>query len=74
MSLPLDPLPYYVSEADDFGRGPEFEEGRYSYSDVLDYAYDDYGRESTLYALARFLPREGYEQDLNVYSRWYQNA
>lgn len=70
MSLPLDPKPFYVIEADEQDLGPESDAGRYSYADGV--AEDAYGRETTMAALARFLPRKGYEQERLRYREAYK--
>ena len=70
MSLPLDPKPFYVMEADEQDLGPESEAARYSYADGV--AEDAYGRETTVAALARFLPRKGYEQERLRYREAYK--
>lgn len=70
MSLPLAPKPFYVIEADEQDLGPESEAGRYSYADGV--AEDAYGRETTVAALARFLPRKGYEQERLRYREAYK--
>lgn len=70
MTLPLDPKPFYVIEADEKDLGPESGAGRYSYADGV--AEDAYGRETTVAALARFRPRKGYEQDRTVYRTAYK--
>ena len=59
--LPLDPKPYYVEEADENSEGPESGAGRYSREAyVADSEQGEYG--GTMYNLARFMPRAGYEQ------------
>lgn len=70
MSLPLDPKPFYVIEADEQDLGPESDAGRYSYADGV--AEDTYGRETTVAALARFAPRKGYEQERLRYREAYK--
>ena len=70
MTLPLDPKPFYVIEADEKDLGPESGAGRYSYADGV--AEDAYGRETTVAALARFLPRKGYEQERLRYREAYK--
>lgn len=72
MALDLDPKPFYVVEADDDMLGPESGVGRYSYADGVE--EDEYGRETTVAALAMFKPREGYEQDRAPYRAAYQAA
>jgi hypothetical protein len=64
--LPLDPKPYYVIEAYENDEGPESGAGRYTRAAyVEDMNKGEYG--GPMSNLARFLPREGYEQDEACY-------
>lgn len=68
----LDPKPFYVMEADEQNLGPESEAGRYTY---LQGTYEDeWGRESTVSALAEFHPRQGYSQDRMAYRLFVHGA
>lgn len=68
--LPLDPKPFYVMEADEKDLGPESDAGRYSYEDGT--FEDEFGRESTVSALAVWHPRKGYEQNRLAYRSAYK--
>lgn len=68
--LPLDPKPFYVVEADEQDLGPESDAGRYDYAAGT--YEDEYGRESTVSALAVFHPRKGYEQNRLAYRSAYK--
>lgn len=70
MTLPLDPKPFYVVEADEKDLGPESDAGRYNYADGAE--EDDYGRETTVAALAVWHPRKGYEQNRLAYRSAYK--
>lgn len=72
MSLPLDPKPFYVIEADENDEGPESDAGRYTYAQGVE--DDEYGRETIVAALAHFHPRQGYEQDREIYRKAHREA